>query len=298
MVKIGPDQWVKSNSHKGIISEEQFEAVQRRLDTNNRSKKYDIPLDHPFRRSVRCEGCNRIFTPYVQKGRLYYSSRCKKECVNTQRNINSDFISAQLGSAFSGFHLTESEMQELERETGGTIAQMVRQAEAIVLQHTKQRQKLDRDLLYLRENKLSLLQSGVYAPDQLADEERRLLQVISQLGEEMQSASKEASEIQQEFMEVSELLKYIANKWDFISLAKKDQISQILLSELKVGSKGLIYKLSPGFQSFDRRIYLHSWGNEWFSELLKSADQMIQARSQLEDVCRGSLDELPAQQPS
>jgi len=91
MVRGNDGQWVKSNSHKALVSNEVFERVQAKLDRRRTSVHYDKKLDHLFRGFVRCE-CGRVYTPYEQKGITYYGARCDRTCPNPKKSVNQTFV--------------------------------------------------------------------------------------------------------------------------------------------------------------------------------------------------------------
>ena len=76
-------EYVPSNSHEAIISDELFEEVQKQLKKKTTSIHYTEKLDQPLRGVCRCAYCERVYTPYMKKGIQYYNSRCTKSCKNT-----------------------------------------------------------------------------------------------------------------------------------------------------------------------------------------------------------------------
>jgi DNA invertase Pin-like site-specific DNA recombinase len=75
-------KWVPSASHESIVDDWLFREVQEQLRKKNKGIHYKEALSHPLRAFARCGGCGRVYTPYTQKGTVYYGSRCKKGCIN------------------------------------------------------------------------------------------------------------------------------------------------------------------------------------------------------------------------
>lgn len=79
--------YIQSLSHEALVDDELFNAVRRLLKEKQTSIHYTEKLDQPFRGLVRCAHCQRVYTPYTQKGIQYYNARCTKSCPNALKNI-------------------------------------------------------------------------------------------------------------------------------------------------------------------------------------------------------------------
>src|SRR5205814_10364832 len=95
-IKGNNNAWIPSVSHMPLIDEPLFQRVQAALSRKNVSVHYAEKLHFPYRGLIRCSVCNRVYTPYEQKGHHYYGVRCIPGCSNSKRSINADFITVSI----------------------------------------------------------------------------------------------------------------------------------------------------------------------------------------------------------
>lgn len=82
MVRDENGRWIPSKSHTAIIPEALFNRVQVELSRRYRSRHYVTALVYPLRGLAHCGSCGRVYTPYEQKGILYFYARCPETCPN------------------------------------------------------------------------------------------------------------------------------------------------------------------------------------------------------------------------
>lgn len=119
---------------------------------------------------------------------------------------------------------------------------------------TRKKYKLREDLMYLRENKLSLLRAKTYTPETLALEEEKLENEINSLLVEEQISEQAMKETLKDVWTISELLKDIVITWDFADLYEKQEIVKTIFSELSISENTLKYKVNSGFIPFETRF--------------------------------------------
>ena len=115
-------QWVDSASHEKMFDEELFNEVQKVLKRRRTSIHYVEKIDLPDRGLIRCLDCGRVYSPYVRKGILYFNARCTKDCANSRKNFNSDFIEAKVGELISKLSFTDKELEEIDNSADTDVA--------------------------------------------------------------------------------------------------------------------------------------------------------------------------------
>jgi len=200
--------YIKSTSHKALISDKLFEKVQSTLRSRNVSVKYVDKIKLPLRGRVRCEDCGRVYTPYMKKGHQYFRVRCQNECPNTNKSINLTFIENEVEKLIKNLSFTESEFDEINTRTDTNIALLEHKRHKALENNQRQKKKLREDLSYIRENRLTLLKSGLYNPESLLKEENKLHGQLSSLQAEEQVSDVSMHELMKDVIKLSELLKH------------------------------------------------------------------------------------------
>lgn len=261
------NQWRTSTSHKPLITPELFNHVQVLLKSKKVSVHYVEKQYFPYRGMIRCASCNRVYTPYEQKGIHYYGARCEKGCPNPKRNINAAFIEKMVGQALSGLLFTEAELYEIEVRLKTDIKDLGNKRLTDLEVKERQKKKTREDLAYLHENKLTLLKSAVYSPENFLEEELKLNQVLEKLCDEEQASDVAMHEVIKDLVLLSELLK---NAYLFYYSAEpneKKRIIQTVFSELNLCGDTLKYNTKNGFRLLQSRFMSLGEGCVWLSEV-------------------------------
>lgn len=254
-------EWIRSLSHEPLVSVELFERVQIKLSKKNKSRQYDKPLDYPFRTLFVCETCQRSYNPYPQKGNLYCALKCKIGCKNKNKNFNiKKFLDIQIKPLIEKLIFSEKELDGYQARLGVDISRIETKRLRDIESGERKKKKLRGDLAYLRENKITLLKIGTYAPEELKSEEERLENEISSIMLDEQISEEAMRGTMKDISKISELLKNITAYWDFADLYEKDEITRIIFSELSILNNDLKYKLTLGFKPFESRFVLTSAG--------------------------------------
>lgn len=252
---IGSDgKYVTSTSHKALVTDELFNQVQSMLKKKKVSIHYTEKLDLPLRGIVRCEYCERVYTPYIRKGINYFNSRCVKGCANTFKNFNFNYIEKKVSGLISNLYFSNNEIEQMDARTGTDIALLEEKRNKTLDQLERKKKKIREDLSYIRSNKLSLLKTGVYSPEALLEEENKLNDELISLQGEEQVSDIAMHETMKDVQKLSELVKDVVPYYNFANPYEKEKIIRVIFSELSISQNTLNYKVKKGFECFENRF--------------------------------------------
>lgn len=246
--------YIKSNSHKALVSEELFNKVQEQLKRRKVSLHYDEKLDLPLRGFMRCSKCNRAYTPYVKKGIQYYNARCVNGCENKFKNFNFNFIENKIEKLIKSLYFTEDELAEVDARLSTEISLVEEKRQKDIDKIERRKKKIREDLKYLNTNKLILLRTGAYTPEGFLEEEQKLNDELNTLKERENTSDEAMRETMEDITKLSELLKNAVPYYNFANPREKEVIIKIIFSELYISKNTLEYKLQNGFLCFENRF--------------------------------------------
>lgn len=246
--------YVPSNSHVALVTEELFNKVGQALDKKRTSIHYTNKLDLPNRGFVRCDECTRAYTPYVRKGILYFNARCRPTCSNQHKNFNIDFLESEIGKLISTISFTDEELVEIDASTKTDISLFEEKRHKEIEQYERRKKKIREDLAYLRSNKLSLLKTGVYSPENFLEEENKLNNELTDIQTAEQTSDASMHEVIKDIVRLSELLKNAGLYYSFADSREKEQIMRVIFSELSISGNTLKYKCKNGFLALQNRF--------------------------------------------
>ena len=247
-------EYVPSNSHEAIVSDELFEEVQKQLKKKTTSIHYTEKLDQPLRGVCRCAYCERVYTPYMKKGIQYYNSRCTKSCKNTDKDLSFDKIDKKISGLITSLYFTDDEIEQMDARAGTDIALLEEKRQKELDKVERKKKKVREDLAYIRSNKLTLLKTGVYTPEGLIEEEEKLNDELSELQNAEQASDVAMHETMKEVQKLSELIKNVAIYYQFAKPHEKEQIVRVIFSELYISQDTLQFKVKKGFEAFENRF--------------------------------------------
>lgn len=247
-------EYIPSNSHAPLITQELFDQVQIALNKKKISAHYIEKLDHPYRGLVRCEFCNRLYTPYIKKGIQYYSSRCKDGCCNKTKTFNIGFFEERIGQLISNLAFTNDELAEIDARTNTDVVVFEQKRISLIEQNDRKKKKIREDIAYLRSNRLNLLKTGAYSPEDYIAEEGMLNKKLGDLQDAEQTSDVAMHEVIKDVIKLSELLKDTNLYYQNANPQEKEEIIKIIFSELVISGETLSYKCSTGFQPFENRM--------------------------------------------
>lgn len=282
---------ITSNSHKPLVSEELFRKVQQILLKKKVSIHYSRILEYPFRGMIRCECCQRIFTPYAKKEILYIGSRCKLDCKNNTRNHSAKSVSELIDKAIVKLQLSESELDELNTRANTDIAVLEIKRLNQIDTYERQKKTIREDLAFLRTNKLNLLKTGVYSPEAYIEEENRLNQDLLKLQEREQVSDLAMHETIKDVIKLSELVKDLCGYSLFSNNTEKERIYKTIFSELSLFENTLKFKCKNGFAFLQSRLIPMGFPRDWLSELPVYAHDIKQSIVSLQDLLKNQPSE-------
>lgn len=274
-------RYVKSTSHKALVNEELFDRVQTALKKKKVSIHYTEKLDLPLRGVIRCSFCQRVYTPYTKKGIQYYNARCLKGCKNTFKNFNFSYIEKEIEKLISSLYFTDDELAEIDARIGTEMSLLEEKRHKNLESIEGKKKKIREDLKYIRINKLSLLKTGVYSPEDLINEETKLNQGLALLQSEEQVSDIAMHETMLEVIKLSELIKNVIPLYKFANPRKKEKVVRIIFSELYVSQNTLEYKVKKGFEALENHFVALGDPITWLSELYK---ERVYIKSAIENL--------------
>lgn len=263
---------VKSASHKALVSQKVFYAVQAKLGQKRVSVHYEEKLDLPFRGMIRCGQCGRVFTPYTTKGIVYVNARCKPDCSNSVKNLSLECVERKIGDVLENLVLTEDEMIEIEARASTDIAILEQKRHKHLEENERHKRKVRGDLKYLRENKLALLKTGAYDADGIVKEEYRLEAKLLELQQAEQDSDATMTEVMETVVFLSELLESAHSRYILANSPRKERIVRLVFSELLLSENTLSFKCRNGFQALESRLVSLGCPTAWLSELVNPCE--------------------------
>jgi len=267
-------KYVRSVSHEALIDDELYYNVQQVLKRKKVSAYYTEKLELPLRGMIRCGHCNRVYTPYMQKGIQYFGSRCAATCANTKKSFNIKFLEQEIGKFLDSLIFTDEEQDQLDSATSTDISLFEEKRLKKIEMSDRQKKKIREDLAYLRTNKLQLLKSGVYTPEMLQQEESRLNTSLNAFQEEEIISDLSMQAVMEDIRKLSELLKNGSTFYSEAKSPEKEDIIKIIFSELDVYEETLRYKCKNGFRALENRSLLVCDPTAWLSELFEQRDEI------------------------
>jgi len=267
--------YIRSASHKPLISDELFEKVRQELKKKKVSTRYTDKIELPFRALIRCDHCGRVYTPYIKKGIQYFGARCFRDCENTKRSFNLDFIEDKIGQLIQNLYFTKDELIEIDARCNTDISLLEEKRHNEFEKNDRQKRKLREELKYLRTNKLVLIKSGVYTPECYVEEENKLSSQILSLQTEEQISDQSMHEMVLEIVKLSELLENVYLYYQNANSEEKEKIIKIIFSELTLSGNILKYQCRNGFKPFQSRFLVVCEPTTWLSELLEYREEVV-----------------------
>lgn len=284
-IPIGDGTWRMSTSHEALVSDALFQKVQEVLRRQTVGIHYTRKLDHPMRGMLRCAHCRRVFTPYEQKGILYFGARCVGDCDNTRRNANLHFVEQAFGSCLYRLPLSDQELSQIDDRRDRDVAELDKERAEEDARRARKLITLRGDIAYLEENRLALLKSGAYTPDQLASERERLSGKIDAASKAEPVEEASVQKVIDDVVELSELVKNVAGLYEIVKTRRREQIVRNIFSELLVSENTLEYNVNSGFEFLKTRAVLMGAPKHMISELLKGRHHIRESIEALKSIC-------------
>lgn len=246
-------EYVTSNSHKPLVDQVTFGRVQRVLSRRNRSKHYSQKLDYPMRGLIQCAYCHRLYTPYRKKGILYFNAKCATGCKNEMQNCNFELISSAVKGQLAKLYFSPEEKEDFEARSNTEIALLEHRRSNEIHDLERRRKRIRDELAYLRSERVQLLKSGAYTPEDYAQEVHRLQREYDTSLETEEVSEQAMRAVMEDVLKLSELLEMTVPLYENAEPYDKEKIARIVFSELSIAHDTVQYKLQEGFRVFSRK---------------------------------------------
>ena len=262
-------EYIQGTSHKPLTDYDTFEKVQELLSEKNVVVRYPKKLDLPLRGMIRCDDCKRVYTPYTKKGITYYRSRCKIECNNTDRNFSFGRFDKKAKKALLDMRLSDIQRNHVCDQLNDALASVSENKEEKRKKIDRKIERLNAKLNYLGENKLELLQTGLYTAQDLMNETKGIHDQIDDLRINDEISEEKIRYTRDEIVNLSELLSDVTVYYDMANAYDKALMFEILFTELLYGDNRLKTMPRSGFEVLNQGFVAVGCPTARVSELLQ-----------------------------
>jgi site-specific DNA recombinase len=286
-------KYVQSQSHEALVTEELFSKAQNALRKRKVSMHYAEKVDLPGRGRIRCADCTRLYTPYIQKGICYFNARCRPNCPNPRRNFSASFMEKEVGKCLERLSFNEKELAEIDARDKSDISVQEEERRKRLDEYARRKRKVREDIDYLRENRLSLLKSGVYSPEGFVNEENKLNHELNQIEGAEQASEASMRETLKDIVKLSELLKHGSAYYEIANSKEKEQFMALIFSELCFSGNTLTYQCKNGFMALQNRFFVVCDQTGWLSEALQNNNAVNDSVKELKELLAGNPSQAP-----
>jgi site-specific DNA recombinase len=239
--------------HQPLIATALFNRVQQVLKQKNQSVCYVDKPFYAYRSLIRCT-CGRIYTPYEQKGSVYYRSRCRPACDNADPNLEESEITGAVHAILDQIAFTEEELAALESGAKSGLERVAAEKDRELGDlHARQR-RIAADLGYLAENRITILRTGAMSAEALRSDEERLKAEMEHVNAEIAARGVSAREMLDFTVAFSELVKNASLYFEHALDSEKRQLTTDVFSELIFKDRALVkYSAKVGFDALLKR---------------------------------------------
>lgn len=250
--KIRNNGSFSEGNHQPLIDVALFNRVQRLLAQRCRTVHYTDQEFFRYRGLIRCS-CGRSYSPYVKKGHTYYRARCHEDCLNPQPNLLEEEIDSAISRFLEDLPISDEDCQSIEARLLQNQDQIADKLQTERADRERRRIRIQEDLEYLRDHKVTLLRSDAYSPEEYRQECERLESNLSEIERELELPADLIAEIHHQAISTSELLKN-ARLWFDLALDKeKHGIVISVFSELVFKDRELAQvSLKKGFAALQK----------------------------------------------
>ncbi|ANV99337.1 recombinase family protein [Bradyrhizobium icense] len=252
-VKVG-DAYVDSAAHQALIDTATFHQVQAMLRKKRVSVHYVHEPFYTYRGLVRC-GCGRLYSPYIQKGIIYYRSRCKEGCANRDPNLSEPEISAAIQIIMDKIYLSDQELAEIESGSKTELKKLSDERNRTLSDLQGKQRSVIADLDYIAQNKITLLRTGAMNANAIETEKDRLEAKLAGISAEIAIYAESVPEMLKCILTFSELVKNAGMYFRHALDNERREIATMIFSELQfVNRQVTAYEARDGFGALLSRI--------------------------------------------
>ena len=242
-----------STAHQPLIDNALFNKVQEVARRKQRTIHYEEKDFFTYRGLLRCT-CGRSFSPYMQKGIIYYRSRCKEGCDNPDVNIREDEVSAAIQTLIDGIYFTDEELLEIEADTKQSMDQISEERNRKLYDLQDKQKRILADMDYLAKNRITLMRTAAMNPEDIHEEVERLEAQLELVGTEIKAQVDSAPEMLKYVLRFSELVKNAGLYFQFALDSEKRDIVTTIFSELVIRDRSVEkYTAKDGFDALLKR---------------------------------------------
>jgi len=242
--------------HQPLIDVALFNKVQAVLRSRKVSVYYVDKDFFTYRGMLRCS-CDRLYSPYQQKGINYYRTRCKAGCSNTDKNLKDTDVHKLVQQALSTIYFTDEELKNIEEKAKSDLGSISERRSKELDDLHIQRKKVFADLDYLMDNKLTLLRTNTMKIEDIKIEEGRLTMRLAEIDSRMKIYAETAQEMLRYVITFSELVKNASAYYEFALDSEKREIATQVFSELVFSERKLVkYNAKEGFEALLNRSWV------------------------------------------
>ncbi len=253
--KLKVDDDIMDGIHQPLINVSLYNKVQAILRSKQVSVYYVDKEFCTYRGMIKCS-CGRSYSPYEQKGNMYYRCRCLETCDSTDVNLNEREIDHQIEALLGQIYFSDQELIEINARAKFGLQEVSNRRNADIETLQKRQRRIYEDIDYINQNKITLLRTATFTPQQLNDDITRLQQELEDV-ESLMSAQKESTmEMLQYVITFSELVKNAQLYYKHALDTEKRDVSIQVFSELNFHNGNLAnFKTKEGFSAlFNRHL--------------------------------------------
>ena len=251
-VKIGKT-YENSTAHQALIDNSLFLDVQKMLKQKRVSVYYVDKPFHTYREMASCE-CGRSYSPYEQKGIIYYRSRCKEGCTNGNPNLNESNITVAIQKVLDEVYFTDAELLEIEGVMKSEMAKIATNRNKVMDDLQGRQRTIIADIDYIVQNKVTLLRTGAMDADTVREEQKRLEAKLMVVSEEIKTYAESVPEMLKYIMTFSEVVRDAGLYFKYALDSEKREIASLVFGELVFKDRQLIsYEARDGFKALLQR---------------------------------------------
>ena len=164
------------------------------------------------------------------------------------------FLEEEVGKLISKLKFTEEELVEIDARTKTDLAVFEHKRLNELEKNDRRKRKVREDLTYLRNNKLTLLKTGAYSPEDFLLEENKLNSELLAIQDGEQASDISMHEVVKDLVTLSELLKDAEVYYSFAKTEEREQVARTIFSELSISGNTLKYQCKNGFKALESRF--------------------------------------------
>ena len=239
---------VIDGGHPALVDVETFQRVQELLKGKCVTIRYMAKPFFAYRDFFKCAECGRAYSPYPQKGKIYYSSKCKEGCGNPKKNIEERFLVEEVCRLLDRIHFTEEELREIESGAESGLNRAAAKRDADIEDLNGQKRRVMADLDYLRRNKVTLLREETMSPGEWSEQSQRLLDELAEVDAKLAAYSATEKEMLDFVLHFSDLMKELSTLYARATAQDRRKVVHLVFSELSLNNgKVASYKAKPEF---------------------------------------------------